>query len=268
MPHKYFSIDGVPTFVHHTGATTLPDVTPDLSRGRTVLCLHGAKGNGALFAELLARLSDQHSPLAFDQPGHGRSGGLDSLGSIERMAGFTAAFASKLGLDRPVLLGHSLGAAVALQCALDRPDAVAALVLCGSAARIEVADEQIDRMRRITEGKERQQFRRELYSPDATPEVMRGGFMQDVKTDPRAGLGDLLAARGFDVEGRLGEIAAPTLVVVGADVDEAARAQSERLSSGIRGASLVEIPQAAHMVPIEQPDTLARAVLEFLAEVA
>ena len=76
MPHKYASVEGVATFVHHAGPTTLPEVVPDLSRGEVVLCLHASGGNGAVFADLLQALAADHSPLAIDFPGHGRSGVL------------------------------------------------------------------------------------------------------------------------------------------------------------------------------------------------
>ena len=45
MPHKYFSVDDIATYVHHAPPTTLPGEPPDLSRGETLLYLHGAGGN-------------------------------------------------------------------------------------------------------------------------------------------------------------------------------------------------------------------------------
>ena len=267
MPRKYLAIDGVATFLRHTGATTLPDVAPDLSRGETIVCLHGAGGNGGLFADLMAALDGAHSPLTFDQPGHGRSGGLDSLGSIERISEFTGALLAALGVERAVLLGHSMGGLVALQRALEHPEAVRALVLVATAARIEVPDEFVEQMRRVTQGRDRRMFRREVYSPASSPDVMRRGFMEDMKTDPRAALGDLLAARDFDARERLGEISAPTLVVVGEDEGEGLRKAAEALEAGISGARRVEIPKAGHSLPIEQPQALADAIQGFLAEI-
>src|SRR5262249_6252798 len=157
----------------------------------------------------------EHSPLAIDLPGHGRSGGLDSLGSVERMAAFVGAFLDKWGLARAVLVGHSLGGAVALRLALGRPQAVRALVLCGSGAQF--AAPALETIERVAAGKERRPFFREAYSPKASPDVLRRGFMEDLKTDPRALLGDLRAARACDLAAELARVAAPTLVVCGAD---------------------------------------------------
>ena len=264
MPQKYLSIDGVSTFVCHTGPTTLPDVAPDCSRGRTLVCLHDAGGNADVFSGLLARLGESQSPLAFDQPGHGRSAGLDSLGSIERMAVFTRAFCAKLGLRSPVLLGHGLGAAVALQCALDDPDAVGAVVACGCGARSQVEAADVELIGRVSQGKERRPFFKDHYSPASGPDVLRAGFMQGIKTDPRATYGDLQALASWSVEDRLGTLSVATLVVRGADETEALAASADSLSQALNGEPARVVPEAGRMLPLEQPEGLAREVVEFL----
>jgi len=262
VPHKYASVEGVATYVHHVGPTTLPEVVPDLGRGETVVCLHCSGGNGAMFAELLEALAASHSPLALDLPGHGRSGGLDSLGSIETMAGFVRAFLARWGIARPVLLGHSMGGAVALRLALDEPDRVRALVLVASGARFRGA--ALPLIRRVVEGKARRPFFRDAYAPDASPDVLRRGFLEDLKTDPRTLAGDLEACRAFDAEKELERVAAPTLVVIGEHEDAEQRARGELLAARIPGARLVSLPGAAHMVPLEKPAALAHAVADFL----
>jgi pimeloyl-ACP methyl ester carboxylesterase len=261
-------VEGIATYLHHRGPTTLPEVVPDLRRGEVVLCLHGAGGNGNVFAELLDLLAERHSPLAFDMPAHGRSAGIDSLGSIERMAAFTFALCDKLGVQAPVLLGHSLGGAVALRCALERPDRVRALVLISSGAFLGPNDSGLSRLRRVTEGKASREFMREAYAPHATPEVLRRGFMEDLKTDPRARYGDLLAARGWDVRPRLPELGLPALILSGEHEQALGGEQRDELLAGIRGARTATIPGAAHMLPLEQPRPLADAVLGFLAGIS
>ena len=266
MPHKYFTLEGVATYIHHAGPTTLPGVAPDRSRGETVLCLHGAGSNGAIFAALIERLAEQHSPCAFDQPGHGRSGGLDSLGSVERMAEFTRGVIEKLDLRRPVLLGHALGGGVALEYALRYAGELRALVLCAGGARFDVSDQTLDLERRVTEGKERRPFGRELFSPVVSPEILRQGFMEQLKTDPRARYGDLLAARDWNAEDRLAALALPCLVVVGEDEAPPVIERAELLVSRIPGTRKVVLPKAGHMLPLEAAEGLADAVQSFLAE--
>lgn len=268
MPHKYVLVDGMATYLHHRGPSTLPGVTPDLSKGEIVVCLHGAGSNGNVFAKLLDRLAERHSPLAFDMPAHGRSAGLDSLGSVERMAAFTFALCDKLGLRPPVLLGHSLGGAVALRCALERPERVRGLVLVSTGAYLGPNTAGIERLKRVTNGKAPREFAREAYSPQTPPEVLRQGFMEDLKTDPRARYGDLLAAAAWDVRPRLAEIAVPTLVVSGSDEQPPGVEQARELSSGIRAAQAQRIDGAAHMLPLEQPDALADATLAFLGRLS
>ena len=93
-----------------------------------MLCVHDVAGNGNVFAGVLDALADGHRPIAFDLPGHGRSGGLDSLGAIDAMAAHAKALADRLGLTAPVLLGDGMGAAVALEAAATWPDWPAAVV--------------------------------------------------------------------------------------------------------------------------------------------
>jgi pimeloyl-ACP methyl ester carboxylesterase len=264
VPHKYFQIDGVATYVYHLGPTTLPEVVPDLERGELVLCLHGNGDNGAVLQTVMERLAETHSPLVFDQPGHARSGGLDSLGSVDRLAQFTRTFVEKLALRRPVLLGHALGAAIAMQYAADYPDDVRALVLIGAGTDSAVSEEAVEQLRRISEGKERRAFSNAGFSPSASRDVLGRGFREGLKTDPRVHYGDALAWRDWDGEGLLGSIAAPTLVVQGEDEQAERAEQAELLASRIAGARKVSIPGAGSRIALEQPDALAEAVLAFL----
>jgi pimeloyl-ACP methyl ester carboxylesterase len=268
VPQKYFRIDGVAVFVHHTGPTVLPHVIPDTRRGHAILAIHGAGGNGNPYRPLLDRLAAAHSPFAFDFPGHARSGGLDSLGSIPRMAEFTRQLAGTLGLRAPVLLGHSMGGMVALEYALRWPAEVRALVLVGSAPRSTIPEAMVAQLERVVAGKARRDFSREAFSPASSPDVVRAGIMEELKTDPRAGLGDLLAVRAFDASARLGEVRVPTLVLHGEDEMERLRTGSDELAAAIPGARKQVIPKAGHMAPLEQPEAVATAVLAFLSGVA
>ena len=266
MPNKYFHVLGVATYVHHRGATTLPGVPPEARQGESILCLHGAGLSGSVFDAVLDALASRHSPLAFDQPGHGRSGGLDSLGSIERMATFTLALHKELHLEPSVLLGHGMGGAVALECALQAPEQVRALVLCASGARLGVADEVLELHSRVAAGKERRPFRRELFAPESSRELIQRGFLEEMKTDPRARYGDLLACQTWTPSAALAELRLPCLVVRGEHEEEAIREEAAQLAAAIPGARLELLARAGHMLPLEAPEELSGMIEGFLAD--
>lgn len=264
MPQKYVFIDGVATYLHHTGATTLPEKPPDTSQGEALLCLHGGGGHGGDFAGLLAALGERHSPLAFDQPGHGRSGSLDSLGAVERMRDFTRALVEKLALPPLVLVGHSLGAAVALDYALAWPDGVRALVIVGGGAGFRIEPALLEHARLVTEGKRRRDFDPSAFAPGTDPKIQRAAFFAGLKTDPRASYGDLLACAAWKREDDLARIEVPTLVVHGDAERPAVVAEADRLCSLLSQARKSVLANAGSMILYERPDTLSAEILSLL----
>jgi pimeloyl-ACP methyl ester carboxylesterase len=261
---KYFDINGVAIFTHHTGPTTLPGEPPAVGPGRTLVCLHGAGSNGHVFAGLLETLGSEHRVVAFDQPGHGRSGQLDSLGEIGRMASFTLAFLDTLDLGPIVLLGHDMGAAVAMQCALDRPDCAEALILCSAGDRFALGKDTLDLARRVSEGKQRRPFDATAFSKKTPADIMKSAFMEGMKTDPRASYGDLLACEAWDDTAQLESLSLPALILHGEDEKETVREAARSLESRLPAAVLRELPEAGHMLPMEASEAFAGAVGRYL----
>ena len=107
MPTKYVEVDGYAVNYFHTGQTTLPSVTPDASKGKVLLYLHGAGSNGHFGHKMLDLLSAKHSPFSLDYPGHGRSSGTESLKSVTAYSELVYGFWKKLGL-RPAVSDRSL----------------------------------------------------------------------------------------------------------------------------------------------------------------
>ena len=263
-------IDGIATYLHHTGATTLPETPPDTSQGEVVVCLHGTGGHGGDFAGVLDALAARHSPIAFDQPGHGRSGGLDSLGAVDRMRDFARVLTEKLALRPHVLVGHSLGAAVALDYALTYPTAVRGLVICSGGAGLRggsrAGDAVLENARLVTEGKRRRDFDPRVFAPGAAPEVMRRAFLSGLETDPRATYGDLLACAAWQRDDELAGIAVPTLVVHGdAETDDVV-SQANRLLERLPNARRAVVANAGRMILFEQPQALAEEIEAFLED--
>ncbi|MGZ9115098.1 MAG: alpha/beta fold hydrolase, partial [Brevundimonas sp.] len=98
--------------------------------GPSVVYIHGAM---TTLEEGLIGLADTLSPsfeiTAFDRPGHGESGRDAGTGSAWRQAALIQAACTELQLDRPVIIGHSFGCAVAMAMALANPESVSGVVL-------------------------------------------------------------------------------------------------------------------------------------------
>jgi pimeloyl-ACP methyl ester carboxylesterase len=265
MPTKYVTIDGTAVHYLHTGCTTLPAVVPDLSRGELLLFIHGAGSNGNTWHRQLAAFSDQHSPLAFDFPGHGRSGGTEGLKSIDAYRDGLGAFIDTLHLRPSVLVGRSMGGAIALAYALAQPQRVRGVVLVATAARFELPQTTLETWKNVMLGRAQQPFSTDAFSPQADFAVMREAWMEQVKTDPRVRYYDFVACNAFDITAQLGMIEVPTLIIAGRDDTITPLERSEVLHQGIPGSQLVVIDNAGHTVPAEKPAELNAAVSEFLA---
>ncbi|MGY9074715.1 MAG: alpha/beta fold hydrolase [Acidimicrobiales bacterium] len=250
------------TLVQHRGATTIPGAPPDMSRGRPIVCLHDAGGNGNDFAALLDALEDRHAPVSFDQPAHGRSAGLDSLGSVSAMADHAAAVLAGWQLDGVVLVGEGMGAAVALELA-GRGAGIAAVVAIGAAGLSFDLDEEIGQLAAITSGKARRQFDQTGYAPDTDRAVYTSAFQEWVKTDPRATVNDRRGQAAWDGAAAAAAISCPVLVVVGEHQDPAERAAAEALAGAVSSATTAELGGAARHGLLEQPAATADLIHEF-----
>ena len=264
MPTKYVDVDGTAVHIFHTGPTTLPGVLPDLGRGDLLLFVHAAGSNGNTWHRQLTAFAERHSPLAFDFPGHGRSCGTESLKSIDAYRDFLLALMHALRLRQCVLVGRSLGGAVAVEVALAHPERVRALVLVATAARFELPPEMLATWREVMLGRTQQPFTTEAFSSKTDFAVMREAWMEQVKTDPRVRYFDLVACNEFDVTARLGGVERPTLIVAGRDDGITPLQRAELLHERIAGSKLVVIDDAGHTVPSEKPTEFNQALADFL----
>ena len=173
-------------------------------------------------------------------------------------------------IERPVLVGHGMGALVALEWARSHPGSVAGLVLCGVGAALGLEDETIERMRQVTRGKASRPFDPTRISQDAGADLMRRVYMEGLKTDPRATLVDLEASRAWADALRVGvpsgepggvsAIAAPTRILSGAAERPADREQAESLASRLIRARSEVVEGAAYFLPLEKPSALAAGI--------
>jgi pimeloyl-ACP methyl ester carboxylesterase len=102
--------------------------------GRPLVLLHGGLGSGEMFGPILPTLAEHHQVIAVDLQGHGRTADIDRPIDIRLMADDIAALIDHLGLEKPDVVGYSLGGGVALLTAVKYPEKVRRLVAASAHA--------------------------------------------------------------------------------------------------------------------------------------
>ena len=114
---KYAEVNGINLYYETHGS------------GRPLILLHGGLGSGEMFGPVLPLLAERHQVIAVDLQGHGRTADIDRPIDVRLMAGDIAALIDHLRLDKPDLVGYSLGGGVALQTAARYPAKIRRLVV-------------------------------------------------------------------------------------------------------------------------------------------
>jgi pimeloyl-ACP methyl ester carboxylesterase len=259
------------------------DVGRTDSGAPTIVMVHGLGGQLRNFSyALVDLLKDDYRVIVVDRPGSGysRATGSSTPGIIAQGA-IIADFIQKLGLDRPLLVGHSLGGAIGLAMGLDYPHLVRALALIApltqplekipesfrglaripSGARLAFAQVLGTPLSRLTSAKTLEG----VFAPDLVPEdfVTRGGGALSARPIAIAAAAADLSVANDDVAamvGRYAEIGVPTRILFGrqdAILDPAWN--GHRTAAVIPGAKIDTI-EGGHMIPITAPEACARFV--------
>ncbi len=230
-----------------------------------IVLLHGAGGDHLFWPPPIRRLADQRI-FAPDLPGHGRSPGLGRQ-AISEYTAEVRRLLQALGLSTVVMVGHSMGAAIALDMAVRFPKQVLALVLVGGGARLPVSPDLIRSTSDPAAFPEAVELLTQLsFGRAAGTNLKRLGANRLSQARPLVLHGDLLACDAFDIHERLRELALPALVVCGEDDKMTPPAYSAYLAQHIRGARLEILPRAGHMVMLEQPEAVADRLRSFVEE--
>jgi pimeloyl-ACP methyl ester carboxylesterase len=243
--------------------------------GPPVVLLHAGIADRSMWEDVMPMLAGSYRAIACDLRGFGETPLPDGPFAY---AADVVALLDELEIERAHVIGVSMGGHVAIDLALARPDRVDRLVLVGAGidgwdheptlreawAEEEAAFERGDldevawmNVRTWLDGPERDEntvsaaLRRRVY------EMQRAAL--DLE-NPAATPGWLTPSR----RERLGDIEAPTLVLVGALDQRDFRRIARFLASEIPGATFEELPGVAHLPPLERPEAFARAVLAFL----
>ncbi len=232
---------------------TIPEGT------KPALLLHRAGGSSRDWTAQLEQLGSRRRVVALDLRGHGGSPGPARDGILE-MAGDVALHLDSGGLGPVVVVGHSMGGAVALELTLCRPDLVTEVLLVGSGAKLRVAQPVMAAVRDRFELLP-QLMGKMLFGPRTPQDIVAATLADMFDAPPEVVLGDLEACHRFDVEGRLGEIGVPVTIFNGKDDYLTPPRLGRRVVERVREGKLKVIDGAGHLLPQERPELVTEAIL-------
>lgn len=245
----------------------------DPTRNQNLILVHGAGGDHTHWSAELRRLSGLNV-YALDLPGHGRSAGRGRT-SVDDYADAVDLFVRGLGLEQASVAGHSMGGAIAQTLALRQPSWLVSVVLVGTGARLRVHPLILEGLNRIssseTVSSSQTNFEatvdtvcRWAFGPTTSDQMLRKGRQQLLHMDPAVIHGDYAACDNFDVMDQVRDITLPTLVISGSADRMTPPNYGQYLHDQIPGADWVEIKDGGHMMAVEKPVEVARAVASFL----
>ena len=222
-----------------------------------VLYIHGSGCDATLWEKQLEEIGG----YAIDLPNHGESCEAEIL-SVDDYAYFAAKAAKKL-MDKAVVVGHSLGGAVAQKMYLNHPKVVKALVLVGTGARLRVLPDFLQGL------KDRPAETAAMVSKYAfSDERLAERFSEVFAERAKVLLLDLSLCDKFDLleayrSGKI-KVEVPTLLIVGERDMLTPVKYSEFFKNHIPSAEMVVIPEAGHMVMLEKVEEFNKALKSFI----
>lgn len=250
--------------------------------GKAVILIHGLMDSTYSWAKNLDVLAQNHRVYAIDLIGFGFSSRMtERRYSFKYLARTVIEFMDAQKIDRAILVGHSLGGAVALEVAHDYPSRVSKLVLIAPgtyrlnfpavanwAARMPVVPRAIASLSTTSPRIRMASFRHALGDPSHMDEKQTTAILQTtrIKGSTDALVAMAASARASDLPQNLGNVTTPTLIIAG-DKDPAVPIKHASWHQhALPNAQLVVLEGKGHIPHVECPDTVNRLMLDFMGE--
>lgn len=257
---------GVKTVAHH-GRTTAYRVVDGDGAGPVTLYVHGSGATHRLWSCQYALDGPAHPAVALDLSGHGASNDVAAAPGEEALRAYAEdVVAVADAVDAAVLVGNSLGGAVAQWVALETDWEPDALVLAGTGPRLPVydrllewLDDDFERAIQFLHGRDRLFHGTDEGLLAPSREAMRATGRPVTRRD-------FLTCDRFDVRDRLPAIEVPTLALCGEHDRLTPRRYHEALATALPNSEFAVVPDAAHLAMLERPGEFDEAVVGFLAD--
>ncbi|GAA4252373.1 MAG TPA: 3-oxoadipate enol-lactonase [Dactylosporangium sp.] len=241
--------------------------------GAPFVLLGGVLGSNLdMWRPQLPRFGDRLRVVRFDHRGHGGSPVPAGPYEIEDLGRDVLALLDRLGIERASYCGLSLGGMVGMWLAAHAPERIERLVLICTAAHLPPAEGWLDRARQVRAGGMAPVADAVLgrwFTPRyrAALPARVAPYRAMIAACPAEGYAaGCEAIAAMDQRDDLARIAAPTLVISGADDPATPPEHGERIRDGIRDSRLVVVPNAAHLANVEQPDVVAQLILDHVTD--
>lgn len=230
---------------------------------KPVILIHGAGSSHLFWPAEIRRLTD-HTVIALDLPGHGHSDGV-GFQSVSDYSGAITEFLAAMGIFKAAFVGHSLGAAIALQLALDFPQHVIGIGVVSGGANFNLPPELITYLSGQATAAAGQQMVEDRLACAFTPQsVAKTGVKSMLTSRPSVLYGDWLACSRFDLQDQVNKINTPAYIACGREDRLTTQSQAHYLSTTLPIARLEVIHNAGHLLPMEQPILLAAGLKQFI----
>ena len=230
-----------------------------------VILIHGAGSNHLCWPAEIRRLGDA-TVYAIDLPGHGKSAGT----AYHRVSSYQSAiidFIAQLGYNHAILVGHSLGAAISLQLALDHPQHVTGLVCISAAASFQIDQTFINLFRLPQTQKKALEILNHYFSPRHGKTQWYPNLLKSLPAVRNSlWYADLRATTHFDLREKLSQIITPTLVLAGEEDPLVPISDVPHLARQLPNARFKGFPQHGHLVMLEDPIGVAHEIQRFYAQ--
>ena len=222
-----------------------------------------------VWRDVIVRLAGKFTILTYDKRGHGLSQTGEGAVTITRHAEDLAAIMDATGISKAIVCGLSIGGFIAQQLYADRRDLVSALILCGTAAKIEdedfwnqrIAAIEANGLTSISDDLMDNWFTPEFHATRA--EELIGYRTMLERQSLRGYMASCAALRDVDLRDKARQIGVPTLCAVG-DADGSTPVETVAdLAKAIPGARFEVIKGAGHIACVERPEILAEMILAF-----